>query len=135
MSFSSLRSVILGYSIFILMELDFKTKKKEIYIPLKKNLELIIKRLKELDIHVPLARISRMELAGKFNDESLDSLRKYIHGYLHVTNNYRKVYFEFIKKIKIVFDREMTKDGSFAPGLKQYDSLKSYPIFSPFPFH
>ncbi len=108
----------------IIMEMDPKTKKKEIYIPLKKTLEIIIKRLKELDIHIPLARIAKMDIAMMFNDESLGELQKYVHEYLHVVNDYRKVYFEYIKKSKIVFDREMTKDGSFAPGVKQYDSLK-----------
>jgi hypothetical protein len=100
-------------------------KKKKIYIPLKKILDLVIKRVKELDIHLPLSRIARMDLSGMFEDETLHGLRKYIYKYLKLANEYRKVYFEFIKKNKVVFDREMTKDGSFAPGIKKYDSLKN----------
>lgn len=107
------------------METDAKTLKKEIYIPIKHTLDLVIKRVKELDIHVPLSQIARMDLSGMFEDETLADLRKYIYDYLKLANKYRKVYFEFIKKNKIEFDREMTKDGSFAPGIKQYDSLKN----------
>ncbi|MFW9878234.1 MAG: hypothetical protein ACFFG0_34570 [Candidatus Thorarchaeota archaeon] len=109
----------------IVLEIDFNMKKKKIYIPLKKILDLVIKRVKDLDIHVPLSRIARMDLSGMFEDETLAGLRKYIYEYLKLANEYRKVYFEFIKKNKVEFDREMTKDGSFAPGIKQYDSLKN----------
>lgn len=105
--------------------MDFKTKKKEIYIPLKKILELVIKRLKTLDLEIPIAQIARMDIAGNFQDESLEEFQKTIHDYLKVANNYRRVYFEYIKNSKTVFDREMNKDGSFAPGLKQYNSIKN----------
>jgi hypothetical protein len=107
------------------MEMDAKTKKNEIYIPLKKILELVIKRLKTLDLEIPIAQIARMDIAGDFQDETLEELRKTIHDYLKVANNYRRVYFEFTKNSKTVFDREMNKDGSFAPGLKQYNSIKN----------
>ena len=106
------------------MVLDIKNKKKEIYLPLKKIIELIIKRVEALDIHVPLSYIARMELDGKFNDESLVKLKKNIYNYLRTANEYRKIYFEFQKKAQKIFDREMGKDGSFAPGIKQYDSLR-----------
>jgi hypothetical protein len=107
------------------MEMDPKTKKKEVYIPLRKSTEIIMKRVKSLDIHLPLARLIRMDLAGEFQDPTLEPLRTYLYKYLKVANQYRKLYFEYLKKTKIVFDREMTKDGSFAPGFKQYDSLKN----------
>jgi hypothetical protein len=105
-------------------ELDFKTLKKEIYIPLKKILELVIKRIKTLDLNIPIVKIARMDLEGKFQNESLEPLRKTIHDYLKIANNYRSVYFEYMKKTKTYFDKEMNTDGSFAPGLKQYNSLK-----------
>lgn len=116
---------IINNSIFILMDIEFKTTKKEIYIPLKKILETTIKRLKEFDIHVPIGHIGRMDLNGRFQDESLVHLRKYIYGYLKMTNKFKSVYFNYMKKTKVAFDSEMTKDGSFAPGFKQYDSLKN----------
>ena len=109
----------------MLMEIEFKTKKKEIYIPLKKILETVIKRLKEFDIHVPIGYVGRMDLNGRFQDESLVYLRKYIYEYLKLTNKFKSAYFNYMKKTKVVFDSEMTKDGSFAPGFKQYDSLKN----------
>ncbi len=105
--------------------MDFKTKKKEIYIPLKKILEIVIKRVKDLDIHVPLAHIARMDIAGTFQDESLSGLKKDIYSYFRIANKYKHVYFEALKKSKVVFDSEMTKEGSFAPGFKLYDSLKN----------
>jgi len=116
--------ILFSINFFIIMELDSKTKKKKIYIPLKKILELVIKRVKSLDIHVPLSRIARMDLAGEFSDPSLEPLKKQVYKYLRIANKYREVYFEAMKKSKILFDTEMTKDGSFAPGIKQYDSLK-----------
>jgi len=116
---------ITNNSIFILMDIEFKTTKKEIYIPLKKILETVIKRLKEFDIHVPLGHIGRMDLDGRFQDESLVHLRKYIYDYLKMTNKFKSVYFNYMKKTKVAFDSEMAKDGSFAPGFKQYDSLKN----------
>ena len=126
MVFPEIKLSILEISNFlIIMDVDFKTRKKEIYIPLKKVLDLIIKRVKDLDIHVPLSRIARMDLAGKFDDESLEPLKNYIYDYLNIANKYRRIYFEYLKKTKMVFDQEMTNEGSFAPGLKQYDSLKN----------
>jgi len=116
---------IINNSIFILMDIEFKTTKKEIYIPLKKILETVIKRLKEFDIHVPLGHIGRMDLNGRFQDESLVHLRKYIYDYLKLTNKFKSSYFNYMKKTKVAFDSEMAKDGSFAPGFKQYDSLKN----------
>jgi hypothetical protein len=107
------------------MDVDFKKRKKEVYVPLKKTLDLIIKRVKDLDIHVPLSYIARMDLAGRFQDETTKPMRKYVYKYLGVANKYRSIYFEFLKKSKTIFDREMAKDGSFAPGVKQYDSLKN----------
>ena len=96
-------------------ELDFKTKKKDIYLPLKETLELIIKRLNELDIHLPLAQIVRLDFADRFNHESIVPLRKLIYEYLKVANKYRQIYFDYMKNTKVVFDKEMNKDGSFAP--------------------
>jgi len=106
------------------MELDHKTKKKEIYIPLKKIVEMVIKRLKTLDLEIPIAHIARMDLTGKFQDESLKSLRQTIYDYLRLANNYRKVYFVFMKTTQPAFDTEMKLDGSYAPSLKQYNSLR-----------
>jgi hypothetical protein len=110
---------------FIIMDIDPKIKKKKVYIPLKKILELVIKRVRALDIQVPLSHIARMDLAGEFQDESLKPLKKQVYNYLRTANKYRQIYFESMKKSKLVFDTEMTKDGSFAPGLKQYESLKN----------
>lgn len=111
--------------ILIIMEMDFKTKKKTIYLPLKKIIKEIMKGLKALDLNIPLAQIARMEIAGKYDDESLSAFRKTVIDYLQTVNKYRYAYFEMMKKTETIFDREMTKDGSFAPGLKQYDSLKT----------
>ena len=104
-----------------------KTKKKEIYLPLKHILKSVIKQLKDQELRIPITKIARMDLAGVFYDDldELEPLRKTIYDYLRVANQYREVYFEYMKKTKMIFDREMTKDGSFAPGLKQYDSLKN----------
>ena len=107
------------------MGIDPKTLKKEIYIPIKQTLELVIKRLKDLELNVPIAQIARMDLAGKFQNESLEEFKKTVYDYLRVANKYRSLYFEYTKKTKSVFDSEMTKDGSFAPGLKEYTSVKN----------
>jgi hypothetical protein len=107
------------------MEMDFKTKKKKIYIPIKKTIKEIMKGLKLLELQIPIARLARMELAGLFLDESLTEFKKTFNDYLRVVQKYRQLNFDFMNKTKIVFDREMTKDGSFAPGLKQYNSVKN----------
>jgi hypothetical protein len=107
------------------MAMDFKTKKKEIYIPVKKIVKNVIKDLRETDIHISIGKIARMDIAGMFQEDSLTDFRKTIYDYLKLVNQYRSLYFEFMKKTKTVFDQEMTIDGSFAPGLKQYDSLKN----------
>jgi hypothetical protein len=104
---------------------NFKTKKKEIYIPLKKTIELVIKRVRELDIHMPLSYMAKMDMAGRFSEESLQPLREDVYDYLKVANTYRKIYFEYLKNSKLTFDRFMSKNGSFAPGVKQYESLKN----------
>ncbi len=107
------------------MEMDFKTKKKEIYIPVKRIVKDVIKNLRDLEINIPIVKIARMDIAGTFKDDSLTDFKKTVYDYLKITNQYRKSYFEFMKKTKTVFDQEMTKEGSFASGLKQYDSLKN----------
>jgi hypothetical protein len=109
----------------IFMEPDFKRRKKEIYIPLKKLVKEVIAGLTKLELNIPIAQIARMDLAGNFKDETLQDLQTTIHDYLKVTNQYRKLYFEFMKETKTIFDAEMNKDGSFAPGLKQYNSIKN----------
>ncbi len=108
------------------MDSDFKRKKKEIYIPLKAIVNDVIKRLKGLYLNIPISQIARMDLAGKFQDDrtSMELFQKTIHDYLRLANKYRSTYFEYLKKTKLIFDREMNKDGSFAPGLKQYNSVK-----------
>jgi hypothetical protein len=107
------------------MEMDFKTKKKEIYNPIKKTIKEIMKGLKQLELQIPIARLARMELAGLFLDDSLIEFKKTFNDYLRVVQKYRQLNFDFMNKTKIVFDGEMTKDGSFAPGLKQYNSVKN----------
>ena len=105
--------------------MDAKTKKKKIYVPLKKIIKDIMKDLKELELNIPIAKIARMDLAGLFNDDQLVDFRKTIHDYLKVTNKYRQLYFDLMNNSKIEFDKQMTQDGSFAPGLKQYDSVRT----------
>jgi hypothetical protein len=105
--------------------MDFKTKKKEIYVPLKKILKEIMKGLKAMDLHIPIAQIARMDVGGAFTDQSLKEFRKTVLDYMEVVNKYRHLYFDFMLNTKKAFDREMTKDGSFAPGLKQYISIQN----------
>jgi hypothetical protein len=107
------------------MVMDFKTKKKEIYVPIKRTIKEIMKGLKQLELQIPIARLARMELAGLFLDESLIEFKKTFNDYLRVVQKYRQLNFDFMNKTKTVFDREMSKDGSFAPGLKQYNSIKN----------
>lgn len=107
------------------MEMEFKAKKKDIYIPLRKIVKDVIKSLKALELNIPIINIARMDLSGKLQDETLGDFRKTVYDYLKVTNQYRRLYFDFMKKSKTVFDSEMTKEGSFAPGLKQYESVKN----------
>ena len=109
------------------MEPNLKRRKKEIYLPLKAIVSEVIKHLKGLDLNIPIGQIARMDLAGKFQDDtdSMELMKKTIYDYLHLANKYRSVYFEFLKKTKLIFDREMNKDGSFAPGLKQYNSVQN----------
>jgi hypothetical protein len=109
----------------LIMEMEFKRKKKDIYIPLKKIIKETMKSLKSLDLNIPIAQIARMDIAGILHDDSLEDFRKTVLDYLNITNQYRRQYFEFMKKTKSEFDREMGKDGSFAPGLKQYNSIKN----------
>ncbi len=114
-----------GIKMEIEPEMDFKTKKKEVYLPLRKIIKEIMKALKELELNIPIAKLARMDLAGVFKDESLNDFKKTVYDYMRVVNKYRQLYFDFMNNTKILFDREMTKDGSFAQGFKQYDSIRS----------
>jgi hypothetical protein len=107
------------------MVMDNKTKKKKIFIPIKKVIKETMKALKDLELDVPISQLARMDIAGMFDDESLEMFKNTVYDYMKVVNKYRQLYFDFMKKTKTTFDSEMSKDGSFAPGIKQYNSIRN----------
>ena len=102
-----------------------KTDEKKLYRPLIKIMKEVIDRLGKLELDVPIYKIARMEIAGIFSQKRHVRMRKSILNFLKRTNKYRKMYWEFQKSTKMTFNKEMQKTGSYAPGLKEYESLRT----------
>ncbi|UCH88208.1 MAG: hypothetical protein JSV49_08055 [Thermoplasmata archaeon] len=99
--------------------------KKNLYIPLYKIMGKIIKRLKKLELEVPIYKIAWMEVHGNFLEKRHKKFRSEIMDFLQVSNEYRRIYWNIIKLARRKFEVEMIKDGSYAPGIKEYESLKN----------
>jgi hypothetical protein len=99
--------------------------KKKLYSPLYKLTGKIIKRLEKLELHVPIHKIAWMEVRGEFDAKRHKHLREDIIDFLKITNEYRKIHWNIIKLARKKFEVEMTKDGSYAPDIKEYESLKN----------
>lgn len=109
------------------------TKKKEtaledksrLYVPIYKIMNAIIKRLEAFDLDVPIYKIAWMEVRGNFTAKRHQRFRKDLMNFLTDSNEYRKIYWNLIKLARRQFDVEMKKDGSFAPDIREYESLKN----------
>jgi hypothetical protein len=99
--------------------------KKNLYRPLYKLMGKVIKQIKKIELDVPIYKIAWMEVRGNFLAKRHNKFRADVINFLRVSNEYRKIYWNLIKLSRRKFDVEMKKDGSCAPGVKEYESLKN----------
>ncbi len=92
--------------------------------PMKDLMPRIIKGLRELNIHFPIQKIAYMELRRHLAIPELAGLRDELLRYLEKGYRFKKYYWKFIQRSYKMFDREMKRDGSCAPGYKYYQTLR-----------
>ena len=85
----------------------------------------VVERTRVFDLDIPIYKIAYLDLRKKFNDRRLDELRKIIYFLLERSNGFRRDLWEFIKTVRLYYDQEMIKDGSYSPDLPQYETLKN----------
>lgn len=102
-----------------------KRDEKKVYKPGLKAMKEVIKGLGKLELDIPIYDIARMDIEGAFSKKRHVKMRKSILNFLKRANKYRKKYWEFQKVTKKTFDLEMQKNGAFAPGLSEYESLRN----------
>jgi hypothetical protein len=102
-----------------------KQDKKELYDPLYKIMNKVISQMEDIDLDVPIYKIAWMEVRGKFLPKRHKALRADTMDFLRVSNEYRRIYWNIIKLARRKFEVEMINDGSFAPDVREYESLKN----------
>jgi hypothetical protein len=107
------------------LKIQQKKDAKKVYKPLIKTMKNVIDGVGKLERDIPIYKIARMDLEGIFSKKRHTKMRRTILVVLKNANAYRKTYWEFQKTSKKIFDQEMLKNGSYAPGLDEYESLKN----------
>ena len=107
------------------LKLRQKKDAKKIYRPLLKIMKNVIDGIGRLERDIPIHKIARMDIDGIFSKKRHEKMRRAVLGYLKKTNTYRRTVWEFQKDTKKHFDQEMLKNGSSAPGLNEYESLRN----------
>jgi len=102
-----------------------KDTKKELYDPLYSIMGDVVKQMKNIELDIPIAKIAWMEVRGKFLGRKNSALRADTMDFLKVANEYRRIYWNIIKLARRKFEVEMIKDGSYAPDVREYESLKN----------
>ncbi len=98
---------------------------QKVFKPILKTMKEVIDGLGKLELDIPIYDIARMDIEGQFSRNRHENMRQSILDFLKRANKYRKTYWEFQKSSKKIFDREMKKNGSYAPGLSEYESLRN----------
>jgi hypothetical protein len=107
------------------LKIQQKKDARNVYKPLIKTIKKVIDGLGKLERDIPIYKIARMDIDGVFSKKRHAKMRKSVLGYLKKANTYRKTIWTFQKTTKKLFDEEMLKNGSSAPGLSEYESLRN----------
>jgi hypothetical protein len=108
-----------------LLKIQQKKDAKKVYKPLIRTLKNVIDDLGKLERDIPIYKIARMDIDGVFSKKRHAKMRRSVLEFLKKANTYRKTIWNFQKNCKKLFDEEMLKNGSSAPGLSEYESLRN----------
>ena len=98
--------------------------RKRVLRPLGKLMPRVLVELEEFNIHFPIQKVAYLEIQGDLAPEWLREFREELLKYLEKGYRFKKFYWKFIQRTYALFDKEMKRDGSFAPGFKYYQALK-----------